>query len=136
MIEFEKKIRIYSYQLQDIYCCDCFFDGIARKLFSDEDFDSCDEFIKSLEEKFPDEEFVIKVFSGSILLVCNAMFKFVIDNKGKFELMRKSCIPDCFNLGEIEILACLVCVIGIVKETVTLKKFKLKGALRNYFLYM
>ena len=117
MIEFEKKIRIYSYQLQDIYCCDCFFDVIARKLFSDEDFDSCDEFIKSLEEKFPDEEFVIKVFCGSILLVCNPMFKFVIDNKGKFELMRKPCIPDCFNLGEIEILACLVCVIGIVRET-------------------
>ena len=137
MIEFDKITRIYSYQLQDIYCCDCFFDRIASKLFSSKDPTSCDEFIKTFEEKFPDDKFVIRAFSGSILLVCNAMLKFVIDNKGKSDqLMRKSCILDFFNLGEIEINACLVCVIEIVKRTETLKKFKLKRTLRNDFLYM
>ena len=137
MIEFEKIIRIYSYQLHDVYCCDCFFDRIASKLFSSENFVSCDEFITDIEEKFPDDKFVIRVFLHRILLVCNSMFKFIIDNKKKSDqLMRKSCIVDFFNFDETEIKICIVCLIEIVGKSETLKKFKLKTALRNGIFYM
>ena len=137
MIEFEKIIRIYSYQLQDIYCCDCFFDRIASKLFSSKEFTSYDGFIKTFEEKFPDDKFVIRVYCRSILLVCNPMFKFILDNKKKSDqLMKKSCIVDFFDFGEIEIKVCIVCLIEIVNRTETLKKFKLRRTLRNDFLYM
>ena len=137
MIEFEKIIRIYSYQLHDVYCCDCFFDRIASKVFSGENFTSCDEFITDLEEKFPDDKFVIRVFLHKILLVCNSMFKFIIDNKKKTDqLMRKSCIVDFFDFDGIEIKVCIVCLIEIAGKTETLKKFKLKTALRNGIFYM
>ena len=137
MIEFEKIIRIYSYQLHDVYCCDCFFDRIASKVFSGDNFTSCDEFITDLEEKFPDDKFVIRVFLHKILLVCNSMFKFIIDNKKKTDqLMRKSCIVDFFDFDETEIKVCIVCLIEIVGKTETLKKFKLKTALRNGIFYM
>ena len=137
MIEFEKIIRIYSYQLQDVYCCDCFFDIIASKIFSDDNFTSCDEFITDLEEKFPDDKFVIRVFLHKILLVCNSMFKFIIDNKKKTDqLMRKSCMVDFFDFDGIEIKVCIVCLIEIVGKTETLKKFKLKTALRNGIFYV
>ena len=139
MIEFEKKIRIYSYQLHDIYCCDCFFDLIASKLFSSENFTSCDEFITDLEGKFPDNEFVIRVFLHKILLVCNPMFKFILDTKRREDqLMRKSCIVDFFDFNENEtIKVCIVCLIDIVGKTETLKKFKLKKTLReNGIFYM
>ena len=137
MIEFEKIIRIYSYQLHDVYCCDCFFDRIASKVFSGDNFTSCDEFITDLEEKFPDDKFVIRVFLHKILLVCNSMFKFIIDNKKKTDqLMRKSCIVDFFDFDGIEIKVCIVCLIEIAGKTETLKKFKLKTALRNGIFYM
>ena len=137
MIEFDKIIRIYSYQLQDIYCCDCFFERIASKLFSSKEFTSCDEFIKSFEEKFPEKKFVIRVFSGSILLVCNSMFKFILDSKKKSDqLMKRSCIVDFFDFGEIKIKVCIVCLIQIVNGSETLKKFKLKKTLRNDYIYM
>ena len=137
MIEFEKIIRIYSYQLHDVYCCDCFFDRIASKVFSGENFTSCDEFITDLEEKFPDDKFVIRVFLHKILLVCNSMFKFIIDNKKKTDqLMRKSCMVDFFDFDGIEIKVCIVCLIEIAGKTETLKKFKLKTALRNGIFYM
>ena len=83
MIEFEKKIKIYSYQLQDIYCCDCFFERVASLLFSTKEFTSCDEFINIFEEEFLKEKFVIQIFSGSILLSCKFMIKFVLDNNKK-----------------------------------------------------
>ena len=139
MIEFEKKIRIYSYQLHDIYCCDCFFDLIASKIFSSENFTSCDEFITDLEGKFPDNEFVIRVFLHKILLVCNPMFKFILDTKRREDqLMRKSCIVDFFDFNENEtIKVCIVCLIDTVGKTETLKKFKLKKTLReNGIFYM
>ena len=137
MIEFEKIIKIYSYQLQDIYCCDCFFDRIASKLFSSKEFTTCDEFIKTFEEKFPEDKFVIRVFSGSILMVCNAMFKFIVDNKKKSDqIMRRSCIVDFFDFGEIKLKVCIVCLIQIIERTETLKKFKLKETLRNDYLYV
>ena len=137
MIEFEKIIRIYSYQLHDVYCCDCFFDIIASKIFSDDNFTSCDEFITDLEEKFPDDKFVIRVFLHKILLVCNSMFKFIIDSKRKTDqLMRKSCIVDFFNFDENEMKVCIVCLIEIAGKTETLKKFKLKSKLRNGIFYV
>ena len=137
MIEFEKIIRIYSYQLHDVYCCDCFFDRIASKVFSGDNFTSCDEFITDLEEKFPDDKFVIRVFLHKILLVCNSMFKFIIENKKKTDqLMRKSCVVDFFDFDETKIKVCIVCLIEIVGKTETLKKFKLKTALRNGIFYM
>ena len=137
MIEFEKIIRIYSYQLHDVYCCDCFFDRIASKVFSGDNFTSCDEFITDLEEKFPDDKFVIRVFLHKILLVCNSMFKFIIDSKRKTDqLMRKSCIVDFFNFHETEIKVCIVCLIELVGKTEILKKFKLKSELRNGIFYV
>ena len=137
MIEFEKIIRVYSYQLYDIYCCDCFFDLIASKIFSKETFTSCHEFIIGLEEKFPDDKFVIRVFLHKILLVCNSMFKFIIDSKRKIDrLMKKSCIVDFFNFDENQIKVCIVCLIDIVEKTETLKKFKLKSELRNGIFYV
>ena len=137
MIEFEKIIKVYSYQLHDVYCCDCFFDVIASKIFSKKNLNSCDEFITNLEEKFPDDKFVIRVFLHKILLVCNSMFKFIIDNKKKTDqLMRKSCIVDFFDFDGIEIKVCIVCLIEIAGKTETLKKFKLKTALRNGIFYM
>ena len=132
MIEFNKVIGIYSYQLHDVYCCDCFFDRIASKLFSSKDFISGEEFIIDVEEKFPDDKFVIRVFLNKILLVCNSMFKFIIDNKKKNDqLMRKSCIVDFFDFDENKIKVCIVCLIDIVGKSETLKKFKLKTALRK-----
>ena len=137
MIEFEKIIRVYSYQLHDVYCCDCFFDLIASKIFSKKNFTSCDEFITDLEEKFPDDKFVIRVFLHKILLVCNSMFKFIIDIKRKTDqLMRKSCIVDFFNFDENEMKVCIVCLIEIAGKTETLKKFKLKSKLRNGIFYV
>ena len=137
MIEFEKIIRVYSYQLHDIYCCDCFFDVIASKIFSDKNLTSCDEFIINLEEKFPDDKFVIRVFIHKILLVCNSMFKFIIDSKTKTDqLMRKSCIVDFFNFDETKLKVCMACLIEIVGKTGTLKKFKLKSTLRNGIFYV
>ena len=137
MIEFEKIIGIYSYQLQDVYCCDCFFDRVAAELFSNKEFTSCDQFIKTFENEFPEDKFVIKVFTSTALLTCNSMFKFTLDNKEKSDqLVRKSCIPDFFDFGEIQINACLVCVIQIIKKKDTLKKFKLKRTLRNEYIYM
>ena len=141
MIEFDKKIRIYSYQLHDIYCCDCFFDVIAYKIFSNENYTSCDEFIINLEEKFPENNFIIRVFLHRVLLVCLPMFKFIIDSKRKNDqLMRKSCIVDFFNLnGDENEMAkvCIVCLIEILGKTETLKKFKLKSELReNGIFYM
>ena len=137
MIEFEKIIRVYSYQLHDVYCCDCFFDLIASKIFSKKNFTSCDEFITDLEEKFPDDKFVIRVFLHKILLVCNSMFKFIIDSKRKTDqLMRKSCIVDFFNFDETEMKVCIVCLIEIAGKTETLKKFKLKSKLRNGIFYV
>ena len=50
--------------------------------------------------------------------------------------MKKSCIVDFFDFGEIEIKVCIVCLIEIVNRTETLKKFKLRRTLRNDFLYM
>ena len=65
------------------------------------------------------------------------MFKFILDNKKKSDqLMKKSCIVDFFDFGEIEIKVCIVCLIEIVNRTETLKKFKLRRTLRNDFLYM
>ena len=137
MIEFEKVIRIYSYQLHDVYCCDCFFDLIAIKIFSKEKLTSCDEFITDLEGKFPDDKFVVRVFLHKILLVCNSMFKFIIDSKRKTDqLMRKSCIVDFFNFDENEMKVCIVCLIEIAGKTETLKKFKLKSELRNGIFYV
>ena len=103
MMEFEKMIKIYSYQLQDVYCCDCFFDRVAAKLFSSRETTACDEFINTLEEKFPDDKFVVRVFCCSALLVCNSMFKFIVDNKKKSDpLMRKSCVPIFLFLKKLE----------------------------------
>ena len=139
MIEFEKIIRVYSYQLHEIYCCDCFFDLIASKIFSERNLTSYDEFIIDLEERFPADKFVIQVFLHKILLVCKPMFKFIIDTKRKSDqLMRKSCIVDFFNLNEKEneIKVCIVCLIEIARRTESLKKFVLKSALRNGIFYV
>ena len=139
MIEFEKIIRVYSYQLHEIYCCDCFFDLIASKIFSERNLTSYDEFVIDLQEKFPADKFVIQVFLHKILLVCKPMFKFIIDTKRKTDqLMRKSCVVDFFNLNENEdeIKVCIVCLIKIAGRTETLKKFKLKSALRNGIFYV
>ena len=143
MIEFKKIIRIYSYQLHDIYCCDCFFDLIASKIFSSQNFNSCDEFITELEEKFPDDKFIIRVFLHKVLLVCKSMFKFIIDTKRKNDqMMKKSCIVDFFDLYENEnenenkIKVCIVCFIDIVGKIETLKKFKLDSSLRNGIFYV
>ena len=137
MIEFEKIIRIYSYQLQDIYCCDCFSDRIASKLFSSKELTSCDEFIRGFEEKFPEEKFVIRVFTCKVLMVCNSMFKFILDIKEKSDqLMKKSCIVDSFEFVENKIMVCIVCLMQILNKNETVKKFKLKKTLRNDFLYM
>ena len=50
--------------------------------------------------------------------------------------MRKSCIVDFFDFDGIEIKVCIVCLIEIAGKTETLKKFKLKTALRNGIFYM
>ena len=65
------------------------------------------------------------------------MFKFILDNKKKSDqLMKRSCIVDFFDFGEIKIKVCIVCLIQIVNGSETLKKFKLKKTLRNDYLYM
>ena len=93
--------------------------------------------MKTFEEKFPADKFVIGVFSGSIILVCNSMFQFTIDNKEKSDqLTRRSCIIDFFDFGEITLKVCIVCLIQLVNRTDTLKKFKLKETLRNDYFYV
>ena len=52
MIQFSKKINVYSYIISDIYCCDCFFDRIASLINSLKEFTECDEFINILENEF------------------------------------------------------------------------------------
>ena len=94
-----------------------------------------------MEKKFPENDFVIRVFLHKVLLVCLPMFKFMIDSKSKnHQLMRKSCIVDFFNLNGDEnemVKVCVVCLIEIAGKTETLKKFKLKSELReNGIFYM
>ena len=55
MIIFDKKIKIYSYELQNVFCCDCFFETVARLLLGNKEFESCDEFIKILEKNFQEK---------------------------------------------------------------------------------
>ena len=50
--------------------------------------------------------------------------------------MKRSCIVDFFDFGEIKIKVCIVCLIQIVNGSETLKKFKLKKTLRNDYIYM
>ena len=70
-------------------------------------------------------------------MVCNSMFKFILDIKEKSDqLMKKSCIVDSFEFVENKIMVCIVCLMQILNKNETVKKFKLKKTLRNDFLYM
>ena len=132
MIEFDKEIKIYSYKLHDIYCCDCFFERVTSLLFRFEEFTTCDEFIKILEKEFIKEKFVFFVFAGVIVLICRKLIKFVLENKKDHESIKKlKCITDLEVVDGKQIVLCIVCFIKIIKENKILEHFKLKKKLRN-----
>ena len=137
MIEFQKIIKIYSYQLQDIFCCDCIFDKVTTLLFSSEEFTTCDEFINVIEEEFVKDKFVNLAFSGAFLLVCKPTIKFILENKEIGErLMKRSCITDLIELENEKIRICTVCFLQIIERNNLLKKFKLEEKLRNDYFFL
>ena len=127
MIIFDKKIKIYSYELQNVFCCDCFFETVARLLLGNKEFESCDEFIKILEKKFPRENFTLFTFSGTVLLTCKNTLKFLIKAKKNNEvIMKRSCLLDFVENGENPIKFCLVCLLKIFHSNKYLEQFKVK----------
>ena len=136
MIEFQKIIKIYSYQLQDIFCCDCLFDKITTLLFSSKEFINYDEFMNVIEEEFEKDIFINFVFSGTFLLVCKSTIKFILENNETSPLMKRSCITDLIELNNEEIRLCTVCFLQIMERTNFFKKFKLEEKLRNDYLFL
>ena len=127
MIIFDKKIKIYSYELQNVFCCDCFFETVAKLLLGNKEFESCDEFIKNVERKFPRENFASLTFSGTVLLTCKNTLKFVIPAKKNNEvIMKRSCLLDSVENGEEAIKFCLVCLLKIINNRKYLEQFKKK----------
>ena len=138
MIQFSKKINVYSYIISDIYCCDCFFDRIASLINSLKEFTECDEFINILENEFS-RKFVILIFGGTIILFCRELIKFIIKIKKKHEKIRRShCVTDFISDGDDIIEICTVCFIKIIKNNMLLKHFKIKEEVRDetYYLYL
>ena len=137
MIEFQKIIKIYSYHLQDIFCCDCIFDKMTSLLFSSKEFTTYYEFINVIEEEFEKDNFVSFAFSGTFLLVCKPTIKFILNNKEiKQQLMKKSCITDWIDLNNERIILCNVCFMQNVKKKNILKTFRLKEDLRNDYFFL
>ena len=136
MIEFQKITKIYSYQLQDIFCCDCLFDKITTLLFSSKEFINYDEFMNVIEEEFEKDIFINFVFSGTFLLVCKSTIKFILENNETSPLMKRSCITDLIELNNEEIRLCTVCFLQIMERTNFFKKFKLEEKLRNDYLFL
>ena len=136
MIEFQKIIKIYSYQLQDIFCCDCLFDKITTLLFSSKEFINYDEFMNVIEEEFEKDIFINFVFSGTFLLVCKSTIKFILENNETSPLMKRSCITDLIELENEKIRICTVCFLQIIERNNLLKKFKLEEKLRNDYLFL
>lgn len=136
MIEFEKEIKIYSYKIQDIYCCDCFFERVTSLVFCYEEFTTCDEFIQILKEEFK-KKFIIFCFSGVILLMCKSLMKFILENKKDHEaIFNKKCITDAIDFEDEKILICVICLIKIIKNNKILKHFSLKEEHRNEVEYL
>ena len=132
MIEFRKKIKIYSYQIQDILCCSCIFDKLASLLFSLEEeavhyFDVISFLKKELKYNF-----LSFTFSSTCLFICKSTIKFILeDKKICSRLMRKSCITDLIEIENESIVLCNVCLLQIIERNNLLPKFKLKDELRN-----
>ena len=136
MIEFEKEIRIYSNKLQDIYCCDCFFERVTSLVFRSEEFSACDEFIQILKEEFQ-KNFLFLYFAGVIVLICKSLLKFIFKNKKDHEpLLMKKCITDVVFVDGERIIICIVCLIKIIESNKILKHFTLKKEYRNEMEYL
>ena len=90
MIEIQKKIFVYSYLLQEIYCCDCFFDRVMSLINSSEEFTDS-KFINILKKEFQD--YVIFLFGGQILLICRELIELILKIKKDDEAILKS---SCF----------------------------------------
>ena len=137
MIEFQKIIKIYSYHLQDIFCCDCIFDKMTSLLFSSKEFTTYYEFINVIEQEIEKDKFVSFAFSGTFLLVCKPTIKFILNNKEiKQQLMKKSCITDWIDLNNERVILCNVCFMQNVKKIYILKTFRLKEDLRNDYFFL
>ena len=133
MIEFRKKIKINSHQIQDIFCCSCIFDKLVSLLFSSEEEAICYfDFVSLLKKDYSKDKFVFFTFSSIFLLICKSTIKFILENKKICSrLMRKSCITDLVEIENESIVLYNVCFLQIIERNDLLPKFKLKNELRN-----
>ena len=131
MIEFEKDIRVFSYKLEDIYCCDCVFEKVIAMVFNQKKFSGYNEFLEILQKKFP-KDFLFMSFSGMLLIVCKDLLKFILKNKKEQQpVFMKSCFVDSFIIDDELKQICIVCLIKIVATNRILNYFKLKDKYRN-----
>ena len=137
MIEINKKIKVYSYLITEIYCCDCFFDRVMSLINSSKEFTGCDEFINILENEFL-RKFVILLFGGKIVLLCRELIKFIIKIKKEHEKIRLShCLTDFISDGNEIIEICTVCFIQIIENNKLFRCFKTKKVRdETYYLYL
>ena len=137
MIEINKKIKVYSYLITEIYCCDCFFDRVMSLINSLKKFTGCDEFINILENEFS-RKFVILLFGGKIVLLCRELIKFIIKIKKEHEKIRLShCLTDFISDGNEIIEICTVCFIQIIENNKLFRCFKTKKVRdETYYLYL
>ena len=137
MIEINKKIKVYSYLITEIYCCDCFFDRVMSLINSSKEFTGCDEFINILENEFS-RKFVILLFGGKIVLLCRELIKFIIKVKKEHEKIRLShCLTDFISDGNEIIEICTVCFIQIIENNKLFRCFKTKKVRdETYYLYL
>ena len=137
MIEINKKIKVYSYLITEIYCCDCFFDRVMSLINSSKEFIGCDEFINILENEFS-RKFVILLFGGKIVLLCRELIKFIIKIKKEHEKIRLShCLTDFISDGNEIIEICTVCFIQIIENNKLFRCFKTKKVRdETYYLYL
>ena len=138
MIEIGKKITVYSYLINETYCCDCFFDRVMSLIDPSKEFTEYDEFINILENEFS-RKYLIILFGGKILLICRELIQFVLKIKKEDEKIQLShCVTDFISDGNEIIEVCSVCFIKIIENNSLLKHFKIKKEVRDetYYLYL
>ena len=114
MIEIYHEMVRYFVHINEIFCCDCYFDEIYYLLRKKKNFDC-------FEKKFSEEESCyFDVVFGSAIIVCYDFLRF---SKEKNNLSKSLCIETILSQY---IQLCSMCTIEVFKKTDDIIKFRLR----------
>ena len=112
MIEISHELINYGH-INDVLCCDCFYDEVYFMLRHKLIF-------QNFKERFDDDEkcYFTSIY-GAAMIICHDVLHYANDNYTLFD--RKKCMTEFEN----DIEFCSICIINLFREKNILHTFKL-----------